>query len=98
MENDFLPVLWRPSDALPVACYIHNLPPVLKSAYFTQVFFRHCDDCNMDAVVYGKFRFECVGPTLALFISFDIYDTEKPGYWLAVAKFLEDERRALYVG
>lgn len=98
MQNNFLPVLWRPSDPLPVAVYMHDLPPVIKSAYFTEVHRRHYDDCDELAVVYGKFRFECVGPSLALFISFDVFDTGKSGYWFAVAKFLEDERRALYVG
>lgn len=98
MENNLLPVLWRPSDPRPVSVLLQDLPPVIKSAYFTEVHLRHCDDCHELAVVYGIFSFFCVGPTLALFISFDVFDTGKSGYWFAVAKFLEDERRASYVG
>lgn len=97
MKTNFLPVLWRPSDALPVAVHIYGLPPAIRLAYYAEVHRRHCDDCNELDVVYGKFRFECVGPSLALFISFDVFDTGKSGYWFAVARFLEDERRALYV-
>lgn len=97
MKTNYIPVLWRPSDALPVSVLLCEIPPTIKAVYFTECHLRHCDDAEEFLVLYGKFSYLCVGPSLALFISFNIYDTGRSGYWLAVAKFLEDERRALYV-
>lgn len=97
MKVDLLPVLWRPSDPLPVALLLGEMPLNIKADYFTECYLRHCDDAEVFLVLYGKFSYLCVGPSLALFISFNIYDTGKPGYWLALCRFMEDERRALYV-
>lgn len=97
MESNFLPVLWRPSNYEQVAAYLLMLPPLPKNRVYLEISKRHRDDVDFLSVLYAKYSYLCCGCSLAMFISFDLFDTADYRYFLALCKFMEEERRLSYV-